>query len=152
MYYCLGLFVSSILLMASSWSPNLVASGVFCLLLTAVYGADLYLAFMKIIGRPLPFPPNVYPPTPADASTATTNLPSTLDPSTLPPSHISQSSTIYPSSYQRQADVVDTGVTVMAPPSLYVTNPTYPPVFDYPPTNIDKTSSYPPEVSYGPRP
>ncbi|XP_071550953.1 uncharacterized protein [Panulirus ornatus] len=147
-YYCLGLFVSSILLMSSSWSSNLVACGAFCLLLVPIYGMDIYFSLAKLSIRPLSFPPSANPPTMADA---TANPTSSVDPSTLSPPHNYQSSGILPP-YQHRPDTLDTGITRLEPSSLYVTNPVYPPAFDYPPTNTDKSSSYPPEVSSSPRP
>ncbi|KAG7158598.1 hypothetical protein Hamer_G011247 [Homarus americanus] len=142
LYYGVGMFVSSILLMSTQFS-TLVASGVFCLFLTLVYALDFYFSFMGMRGRPLSFPLGEDLPRDSGAPPSTSSPPAILDPSALPPPS-------YPQATGTAVDTVDRGVKNI---SVFETNPSYPPTMDFQPTQtISEPWRHSPRTLDGPRP
>lgn len=154
-YYCIGLLVSSILLMATHISL-LVASGVFCLFLTFVYCLDLYFSTIGMIRRPESFPPNAQPPreeigvSPSTIST----IPVILNPASFPPTYPETTSTHVLPSYQDALgrDTVDMNQSAFAS-SIYSTNPTIQVTSNSPFTiTRENTTGHPIDGFNGPRP
>ncbi|KAK7069920.1 hypothetical protein SK128_001628 [Halocaridina rubra] len=51
-YYTLSLFISGILQFTGHFGIW-IASGVFCLVLSVIYGMEIYLSYMNLVGRPV---------------------------------------------------------------------------------------------------
>ncbi|XP_069194462.1 uncharacterized protein [Procambarus clarkii] len=128
-YYGLGLFISSILLMSTS-SPAWIASGVFCLFLTVVYGLDAYFSIVGMRSRPVPFLPNITPPVEVGAAAPSSiAIPETLNPAVLPAYHpeptITQAAAYHSNPFG--VNSVDTNRPELAPSSFIENNPGYQP-------------------------
>ncbi|XP_068231609.1 uncharacterized protein [Palaemon carinicauda] len=128
-FYVVCFLVSSILLFTgifSSWK----AAGVFCLLVTLVYGVEWYYAFIALNGHP-PSLTLVQTPNQQTASSQS----DTID--CAEPHDVSS----YQTGYQQQnlSDGVDAGF--IGHGINYQTNPTYPPTMNYPPHNYTKESN-----------
>lgn len=123
-YYVIGIFISAILLLSRN-SGSLIASGVFCIILTLFYCLEVYFSYTGLVNR-VPLPPNTQEPDATQGNNP--NLPTITG---APPSYSSS-----PAPMQFGADTVDLERGVgpwPAPTAVYNTNPVYPATMNYPP-------------------
>lgn len=138
-YSVIGLFISSILLMVRADPGNLIASGIFCLFLSGIYGVEVYFSYVALVNRP-PQPTNVVTVPPPHQQPVVISTPVLDVQPGAPPSLVPRADTVDLGPGQGTSLGPDTQ-SQQGPGNVYNTNPVYPATMNYPPYPVPDTDT-----------